>query len=162
MSPRKNGPHFADDIFVSTFMFLFKFQRIMSLRVQSTICQHRFRMLDAEQVPSHYLNQWWLSLFTHTLQWRHNGVKGVSNHQHHACLLNRLFRRRSKKTYKLGVTGICGIHRWPPNSPHKGPLKRMMFPFDDVIMHTLHSASKIQYLPAEAMIFINHNAERTS
>ena len=29
----------------------------------------------------------------------------VSNHQPHHCLLNRLFRRRSKKTSKLSVTG---------------------------------------------------------
>ena len=29
---------------------------------------------------------------------------------------------------------VRGIHRWPVNSPHKGPVKRKMFPFDDVIM----------------------------
>ena len=50
---------------------------------------------------------------------------------------NRLERRRSKKTSKLRVTGLCeGIHRWPVNSPHKGPVTRKMFPFDDVIMIT--------------------------
>ena len=27
-----------------------------------------------------------------------------------------------------------GIHRWPVNSPHRGPVTRKMFPFDDVIM----------------------------
>ena len=27
------------------------------------------------------------------------------------------------------------IHRGPVNSPHKGPVTRKMFPFDDVIMH---------------------------
>ena len=27
-----------------------------------------------------------------------------------------------------------GIHRWPVNSPHKWPVSRKMFPFDDVIM----------------------------
>ena len=27
-----------------------------------------------------------------------------------------------------------GIHRWPVNSPHKGPVTRKMIPFDDVIM----------------------------
>ena len=32
---------------------------------------------------------------------------GVTNHQPHNCLLNRLFRRRSKKTSKLRVTGLC-------------------------------------------------------
>ena len=29
---------------------------------------------------------------------------------------------------------VRGIHRWPMNSPHKGPVTRKMFPFDDVIM----------------------------
>ena len=29
---------------------------------------------------------------------------------------------------------VCGIHRGPVNSPHKGPVTRKMFPFDDVIM----------------------------
>ena len=42
-----------------------------------------------------------------TLQWRHNGHDSVSNHQPHDCLLNRLFRHRSKKTSKLRVTGLC-------------------------------------------------------
>ena len=35
-------------------------------------------------------------------------------------------RRRSKKTSKFRVTGL--------NSPHKGPVTRIFFPFDDVIM----------------------------
>ena len=28
---------------------------------------------------------------------------------------------------------VRGIHRWPVDSPHKGPVTRKMFPFDDVI-----------------------------
>ena len=43
---------------------------------------------------------------SHTLQWRHNGCDDVSDHQPHECLPNRLFRRRSKKTSKLRVTGL--------------------------------------------------------
>ena len=36
---------------------------------------------------------------------------------------------------KLRVTGLWeGIHRWPVNSPHKGPVTWKMFPLDDVIM----------------------------
>ena len=42
----------------------------------------------------------------HSLQWCHNGRSGVSNHQPHDCLLNRLFRRRSKKISKPHVTGL--------------------------------------------------------
>ena len=42
-----------------------------------------------------------------SLQWRHNGHDSVSNHQPHDCFLNLLFRRRSKKTSKLRVIGLC-------------------------------------------------------
>ena len=42
-----------------------------------------------------------------TLQWRYYEHDGVSNHQPHDCLLNRLFRQRSKKTSYLRVTGLC-------------------------------------------------------
>ena len=49
------------------------------------------------------------------LQWPHNEPDCISNHQPHDCLLNRLFRRRSKKTSKLRVTGLCA-----GNSPGTG------------------------------------------
>ena len=54
-----------------------------------------------------------------SLQWRHYDHDGVSNHQHHGCLLNRLFGCRSKKTSKLRVTGLCagnslGTGEFPP------------------------------------------------
>ena len=42
-----------------------------------------------------------------TLQWHHNELNGVSNHQRLYCLLNRLFRRRSKKISQLRDTGLC-------------------------------------------------------
>ena len=68
-----------------------------------------------------------------TLQWRHDGCDCVSNHQPYHCLLKRLFRRRSKKTSNLRVTGLCA-----GNStvifPHKWPVTRKMYPFDDVII----------------------------
>ena len=37
-------------------------------------------------------------LVCYTLQWYHNGHDGVSNHKPYDCLLNRWFRRRSKKS----------------------------------------------------------------
>ena len=64
-----------------------------------------------------HLNHW--GLVTHIqrspLQWRHNECVDVSNHQPHHCLLNHLFRRRSKKTSKLQVTGL-----YAGNSPVTG------------------------------------------
>ena len=56
-----------------------------------------------------------------SLLWRHNGPDGVSNHQHHDCLLNRLFGHRSKKTSKLRVTGL-----WAGNSPETGEFPAQM------------------------------------
>ena len=74
----------------------------------------------------------------HPLHWRHNDHDGVSNHQSHGCLLNRLFRRRSKKSSKLRVTGLgVGNSPGPVNYPHKGPVTRKIIPFDDVIMVVL-------------------------
>ena len=45
------------------------------------------------------------------------------------CLLNRLFRRRSKKAAKLRVIGL-----FVGNSPHKWPVTRKIRPSNDVIM----------------------------
>ena len=47
------------------------------------------------------------SIIQFTLQWRHNERDGVLNHRRLNCLLNRLFRRRSKETSKLRITGLC-------------------------------------------------------
>ena len=70
-----------------------------------------------------------------SLQWCHNELARVSNHQSHDYLLNRFFTRRSKKhESSASLTYVWGLHRWPGNSPHKGPVTRKMFPFDDVIM----------------------------
>ena len=55
------------------------------------------------------------------ITWRHNGRDGVSNHQPHDCLVNRLFRRRSKKRSKLRVTGLC-----VGNSPVTGEFPTQM------------------------------------
>ena len=49
------------------------------------------------------------------LQWRHNEHDSVTNHQPYESLINRLFGRRSKKTSKLRVTGLCA-----GNSPGTG------------------------------------------
>ena len=91
------------------------------------------RGFEAPQDPIEmFLTSQWRSP---PLRWRHNDQDGVSNHQPHGCLLNRLFRRRSNKTSKLRNTGLCvGNSPVPVNSPHKGPVTRKMLPFDDVIM----------------------------
>ena len=62
------------------------------------------------------------------LQWRQNGDDGVSNHQPHNCLLNRLFGRRSKKiSNSASLAFVRGFHRdrWIPRT--KGQLRGKCF-----------------------------------
>ena len=58
------------------------------------------------------LSKWWrdkmyVNILWCSLQWRYNERDIASNCQRFDCFLNRLFRRRSKKTTKLRVTGLC-------------------------------------------------------
>ena len=50
-----------------------------------------------------------------SLLWRHHGHDNVSNRQPDECLLNRLSRRKWRKTSKPRVTGLCA-----GNSPWTG------------------------------------------
>ena len=68
-------------------------------------------------------------------QWRHNERDGVSNHRRLDCLLNRLFRQRKHQSF-ASLAFVRGIHRWPMNSPHKGPTTRKMFPWDVIMFRT--------------------------
>ena len=77
-----------------------------------------------------YIAEWHL-----TLQWRHNGHNGVSNHQPYDCLLNRLFGRRWKKTWKLRVTGLC-----VGNSPVTGEFPAQMASNAEKSFHLITSS----------------------
>ena len=70
-----------------------------------------------------------------TLQWRHNERDGVSNHQPRDCLLNRLFRCRSKKTLKFCVTDLC-----MGNSPVSGEFPAQMASNAENVYHLMTSS----------------------
>ena len=70
-----------------------------------------------------------------TLRWRHDEHDVVSNHQSHDCLLNFYSGADQRKHQSSASLAFArGIHRASVNSPHKGPVTRKMFPFDDIIM----------------------------
>ena len=78
-----------------------------------------------------------------TLRLRHNDHAGVSNHQPHGCLLNRLFRRKSKKTSKLRVTGLC-----VGNSPGTGEFPAQMTSYaENVSIWWRHHDLKLKIYP---------------
>ena len=78
------------------------------------------------------IGQWWecinASEVILPLQRRHIERDGVSNHQPRDCLLNCLFRHRSKKTSKVRVTGLCA-----GNSPVTGEFPAQMASNADII-----------------------------
>ena len=91
------------------------------------------------------------------LQWRHYGRDGVTNYQHHDCLFNRLFKRRSNKTPKLHVTGLCA-----GNSPVTGefPAQRASKAENISIWWRHHDTTKFHYYFSRAYaleaIEVNH------
>ena len=49
-----------------------------------------------------------------------------------------------KQQSSASLVFVQGIHRWPVNYSHKGPVTRKIFPFDDVIMHKVcHKTTNI-------------------
>ena len=80
------------------------------------------------------------------LEWRNKKRDGVSNPRHVGCLLNRLFRRRSKKRSNLRVTGLC-----EGNSTVTGkfPSPRDSNAENGVIMHfsALRRNMKLKFFP---------------
>ena len=88
---------------------------------QCNVLVRYFRGTIVENLPHGRLIPAYPVSFWHTLWWRHNGRDSASSHPPHGCLLNCLFRRRSKKTSKLCVTGLSA---W--NSPGTGEFPTQM------------------------------------
>ena len=57
-------------------------------------------------------------------------------------------RRWKKHQSSSSLAFVRGIHRWPVNSPHKGPVTRKMFPLDDVIMVFISDTLSVDWLLA--------------
>ena len=56
---------------------------------------------------------------------------------HRKCLNTKtVYCLQSYKTFHYNDVTSSGKHRCAVNSPHKGPVTRKMFPFDDVIVHS--------------------------
>ena len=50
----------------------------------------------------------------------------------HSSVYSGADQRKHQSSSSLAF--VRGIHRWPVNSPHKGPVTRKMFPYDDILM----------------------------
>ena len=57
--------------------------------------------------------------------------------------------QRKHQSSNASLAIVRGIHRWPVNSPHKGPVTRKMFPFEDVIMYVRASEVAVFHPPCK-------------
>ena len=79
-----------------------------------------------------------LQLNKFPLWWRLIERNGVSNHQPHDCcatIYSGADQRKHQSSESLAFVWV--IHWWLVNFPHKGPITRKMFLFDDVIMYLM-------------------------
>ena len=75
-----------------------------------------------------------------SLQWRNDERGGVSTHWRLDCYsIVYAGVNQRKHLSAASLAFVRGIHRWPVNSPHKGPVTRRMLPCDDVIMYSWES-----------------------
>ena len=75
-------------------------------------------------------------------------ITGVSIIYQTAC--SDAYQRKHQSSASLAF--VRGIHRWPVNSPHKRPVTRKKFPFDDVIMWRNHTSVQTTH---DKMILLN-------
>ena len=136
--------------------------KIISKQTNRAICE-LWRGINKQteaRVPHtcHYLNQWWSLSLTPTRVTRPNWLerpKGTSKlllfvHYSDFIMSTMASQITTSLTivYSIVYSGVDqrkhessaslafvrGIHRSPVNSPHRGPVARKMFPFDDVMM----------------------------
>ena len=72
-----------------------------------------------------------------SLKWCHNEHDGISNHQFlvfFSSICSGTDQRKYQSSTSLAFER--GIHWWPVDSIHKGPVTQKMFPIDDIFMST--------------------------
>ena len=71
-----------------------------------------------------------------SLRWRHNECDDISNYQLaivYSNVYSGVDQRKHQSSTSLAF--MRAIHQWTVNSPHKGPVTRKIFSFDDVIIY---------------------------
>ena len=75
--------------------------------------------------------------FESSLQWRHNEHMLSSQITSLTVVYSTIYSGTDQRKHQSSgsLAFVRGIHWWPVNSPHKGPVTRKMFPFDYIICH---------------------------
>ena len=149
-----------------------------SLGPRDTIWRHRSGstlgqvMACCLMAPSHYLNQYWFTTSKcpltfiwvqfnkshQSLKLAHYGdvIMGAKASQITSLTIvySAVYSDADQRKYQssASLAFVWGIHRGPVNSPHKWPVTRKIFPFDDVIMWKITFLKFLRNLPGASEI----------
>ena len=108
--------------------------KYISETICSTLCTNGLRAtLGAPWDLTRSCQSFWMTSFhyndvmTSAIAYQINGLTIV-----YSTVYSDADQRKHQSSVSLAF--VRGIHRWPVNSPHKGPVTRKVFPFDPVIM----------------------------
>ena len=124
----QNGHQFAATfsnafLWMKTLVFWSEFEWCLSLRVQLTIS-------DGKPLPEPSPEQYNDAI-----------MSGMASQISSLTIVySTVYSSADRRKYQssASLAFVRGIHRWPGNSPHKRPVTRKMFPFDDVIIDPVH------------------------
>ena len=102
------------------------------------------------------------STITMTSKWARWRLKSPASRLFTELFIQTQIKENIKSSASLAF--VRGIHRGPVNSPHKWPVTRKMFPFDDVIMWYLliRSCRELQTIRKNPFCFQNCPEENTT
>ena len=145
----QNCHHFPDDIFKSIltnekFVILFKLQWSLFLRIQLTIVLHWFGAKPLSELMLNQFTAHYDDVIMGTIASQITSLTNVYSTVYSGA-------DQSKHQSSASLAFVWGIHRGPVNSPHKWPVTRKMFPFDDVIM-SIYAAIGGDMLNCDAIV----------
>ena len=108
-----------------------------------------------------YLGTHYSDVIMGTMAFQTTGVSIV-----YSTLCSGAVQRNHQSSASLAF--VRGIHPWPVNCPHKGPVTRKMLPFDDVIMcrqvmssHPMNNPLFVVVMNGVNILRFTHDGNRT-
>ena len=135
-----------------------KHQTRISVCLISCRCRNNVHIMVIQWVYRRYfrfLQNVILGCKISSLQWRHNERDGVSI----SCVstvCSSGYSGGDQRNHQSSASPafVRGIHRWPVNSPNKGPVTRKMFPLYDVTVKHGHEVEEMFSWRAISMMFL--------
>ena len=118
------------------------------------------KITERRKLFSHHVSRWWLHYYDVRMGTTASQITSLTIV--YSTVYSDANQRKHQSSASLAF--VRGIHRGPVNSPHKWPVTRKMFPFDDVIMWYLliRSCRELQTIRKNPFCFQNCPEKNTT